>query len=438
MIFWHPRLDLLSRRLDGMLEPKVSLRLEQHLKECSLCRGWLEAFAQVKKGLQDLPTLEGNHAGPMPVPVLVPVETVPFFQKGVALALLVGIGFILGLLLFRPAQPTMRIISSSSQLVTSEGILQPFLQSDTAMRAFQAQPSGHVDLEIPDHLLLRLRAGTMITWQQVNHPWWGQRPNIVVNLMQGELLARTKEHFWGSHLEIRTPTATTLVKGTALAVKVDPSLDSTTLKVLAGSVFFSPYLGKVGVEVGSGQMSQIQSARLPERPRLLLPSERQQLLEVYRIGQDPEMALVVGEGPERVEELLRPALLYLTRRKNTGLQPFLRKAVGQVNAAILAGEDLSQNQGDLKVLEMTARSMEDQEKGVPLRLFLGGCAARLGEVERARAHFDWVVKKFPGDSRAPLALAAIGTSEAYRQILARYPNSPEADLARDFLKKHPR
>lgn len=438
MIFWHPRLDLLSRRVDGMLDPKVSRSLERHLKECPLCRGWLEAFAQVKKTLQDLPTLERNLAGPMPVPVLVPVETVPFFQKGVAPALLIGSGLILGLLLFRPVSPTMRIISSSPQLVTSEGILQPFLQSDTALRAFQAKPAGHVDLEIPDHLLLRLKSGTTITWQQVNRPWWSQRPNIVVNLMQGELLARTKERFWGSHLEIRTPTATTLVKGTALAVKVDPSLDSTTLKVLAGSVFFSPYLGKVGVEVGSGQMSRIQSARLPDRPRPLLPSERQQLLEVYRIGRDPEMALVIGEGPERVEELLRPALLYLTRRKNAGLQPFLRKTVDQVNAAILAGEDLSQNQGDLKVLEMTARSMEDQEMGVPLRLFLGACAAHLGEVDRARSHFSWVVEKFPWDSRAPLALAAIGTSEAYRQILARYPNSPEAEPARAFLKNHPR
>lgn len=437
MIFQHPRLDLLSRRVDGMLEPKTSLRLEQHLKKCSFCQSWLEAFAQVKKGLQDLPVLEENFAGPMPVPVLVPVETAPPFQKGVTLALLVGVGFILGLLLFRPASPTMRIISSSPQLVTSEGILQPFLQSDTAMRAFQARPEGHVDMEIPGHLLLRLKSGTTITWQQVNRPWWGQRPNIVVNLMQGELLARTKERFWGSHLEIRTPTATTLVKGTALAVKVDPSQDSTTLKVLAGSVFFSPYLGKVGVEVGSGQMSQIQSARLPDRPRLLSPSERQALLEVYRIGQDPEIALVVGEGPERVEELLRPSLLYLSRRRSVGLQPFFRKAVDQVNAAILAEEDLTQSQGDLRILEMAVSSMEDPQMAIPLRLFLGGCAARLGEVDRARSHFSWVVEKFPSDSRAPLALAAIGTSEAYRQLLTRYPGSPEGDLARDFLKKHP-
>ena len=449
-MFGHPGIELLSRKLDGMLEPKSASVLEQHLRICSDCQGKLVAFAQVKKTIQALPVLAEGLPRQVPIPVFVPVETSVSLTRNIALGFLVGIGFLVGLLLFRPTQPAMRIISSSPQLVTSAGILQPFLESDTALRAYQAKPTGHVDLEIPGQLLLRLKPGTMVTWQQVNRPLLGSRPHIVVNLMRGELVARTQESFWGSRLEVRTPAATSLIKGTAFALKVDPSRDSTTLKVLAGSVFFSPYLGKVGVQVGSGQMSQIQAARLPEPTKPLSSTEKQALLEAYRIGQDPVMALVIGEGSERVEELLQPALFYLSRRNNPELQPFLRKAVDRINSTILEGADLSRNEGDLKVLEMAVKSMKDREKAIPLRLFLGACTARLGDVSRARLHFYWVVETFPSDSKAPLALAAVAVtaerqlgnlnsaSGAYQNILARYPKSPEADLARNFLKKHSR
>ncbi len=453
-IFGHPGWQQLSRRVDRMLGPKATLALERHLDGCTDCRMKAEALFRLKKRLQDLPSIEEGFVSQMPTPLLVPVvgPNGLLLLKGLSLGFLVVIGFIVSVVVFWPAPLAMRIISSSPQVVSSEGILCPPLQLDTALRFLPNMLGGHVDLEIPGQLLLRLKPGTMITWQQVNRSWLSGRPNIVVNLMRGELIARTQESFWGSRLELRTPTATTMVKGTAFALKVDPSQDTTTVKVLAGSVFFSPYLGKIGVKVHGGQMSRSQSAQLPERPEALSPDERKALLEAYQIGHDPIAALVIGDGPERVEELLRPALLYLSRwrSQNPELQRFLRKTVERVDATVLNGGDLAQHEEDLKILEMAAESVRDTNLAVPLRLFLGSCTAHLGHLSRARTHFYWVVEQCPKDRLAPLAMAAIAVTserqlknldsarETFHYLLARYPKSPEADLAREFLRKHPR
>ena len=435
----HPDLTTLSRRLDRMLDPRSFAALERHLIGCLSCRQKLEGMARVKGVLQSLPAPELGAARPIPLAVSI---SAPALSRWARLGLMGAGGlFLISLVLLRPVQPAMRIISSSPHLVSSQGTLQnPPLLSDTALRSLRDPVrTGHVDLEVPGHLLLRLRNGTTVTWQQVNRSWFSH-PKIVVSLMRGEILARTTEKFWGSRLEIRTPTATTFVKGTAFALTVDPSKDSTTVKVLAGSVFFSPYLGnKVGVNVGSGQESRIQSVHLPQPPEQLSSAERDALLEAYRIGLDPPAALVIGGGPERLEELMKPAYLYVTRRHDPELQPFLRKVIARLNAALTEKKDNSVSvRKDLRILEMALESIKGPERVIPLRLFLGAYWVRMGELNRGRAHFFWVADQFPKDPLAPLALAAIGTPEAYQQILTRYPHSPEADLARDLLKQHPR
>ncbi|MBI3333082.1 MAG: FecR domain-containing protein, partial [Candidatus Omnitrophica bacterium] len=246
------------------------------------------------------------------------------------------------------------------------------------------------------------------------------------------LLARTQEGFWGYRLEVRTPSASATVKGTAFSLAVDPQQDATTVKVLAGSLFFSPHLNGVGVNVGAGEMSWVQAQRLPRLPKPLAPADRKALLEAYRIGPDPLAALVIGGGPERVRELLQPPLIYLSMRDHPQLQFFLRKTINELNRAILERDDLAlaETGRHLSVLEMALGDITDPELAVPLRLFAGAIAASRKEPERANRHFRWIVEKAPQHPLAPLALAAAGDFE---RLLARYPGSPEADLARQSL-----
>ena len=67
------------------------------------------------------------------------------------------------------------------------------IAGNLALNALRDQPV--VPLSLPGQLLLRLKAGTTITWQQVNRSWFSVRPYVVVNLMRGEMIVRTQPGF---------------------------------------------------------------------------------------------------------------------------------------------------------------------------------------------------------------------------------------------------
>ncbi len=443
----HPTIEEISRLLDGMLEEKRQVRLYRHLSGCTGCREKQEALLKVKGTLADLPIIEEAVLKPAQLPPIGAPEISHALQwKGLGVGVGIGLGLV-GFLFLRPAQPELKVISSSTPVSSSQGALGSKVSTTEAIQTL-SQGAGHVDLEIPGQVYLRLKPGTTLSWQRVDRSWLSRRPQLVVSLLRGELLVRTQEGFWGSRLQVRTPTATSFVKGTAFSVKVEPTEESTVLKVLAGKVFFSPHLEKVGVDVANGQVSRIRSERLPVRPQALSTQERLDLLETYRIGIDPQAALVVGGEPERVEELLKPCLLYLSDRTHPEVHPFLRKVVEKLNAALLTG-DPAKEMGALKILEMTLEHMKDKELAVPLRLYAGATWVRLGEPRRAMGHFRWVMEETPGHPQAGLAGIAAGVVAerylgdqelarlSYHKVVSRHPKSPDAVYARELLQVRP-
>ena len=445
-MFGHPTLNRLSRGVDGALAPKAREALKRHLELCAACQVREGALAQVRTVLRGLVPIEESGWVSKP-PLVSPSIFNPLLKlrKWIVPAGLGGLVLVIGLLFLKVPQPVLRVVSSGSNMAGSESEEGSQIPSGTALRTL---PLGQVDLELPGQLLLRLKPGTTLTWQQVDRPLFARKPMIVVNLMRGELLARTKESFWGSQLVVRTPSASAFVKGTAFSLKVDPWADSTTLKVAAGSVFFSPNLNQVGLEVKAGQKSRIQSEHMPASPEPISTEDWKHLLETYQIGEEPWAALVIGGGSERVEELFRPSLLYLSMWTHPQIQSFLRKAVREMNAAILQG-DFSGQEGNLRILEMALNDISDQEIAVPFRLFAGACAVRLGQMQGAYGHFSSVAHYFPNHPLASLSLAAIAATadklhnpsivyESYQKILDRYPKSPEAVLAREYFQKHHR
>ncbi len=435
----HLSAETLSRMLDGMLDLQAQAQARKHLDHCAGCGRLFQGQAKVKAALKKLPSLEWNPLQELQPPVFIPVVRPAFPLWGFAAGIAVGIIGVAAVTRFQPMHPPMRVISSSAQMRTEE------LKPGETVNALAA---GNVDLEIPNQLLLRLRPGTTMTWEELGRPWpFGGRPQIVLNVMRGEVLARTQDKFWGSRLQVRTPSANATVKGTAFSVKVEPQQDATVLKVLAGSVFFSPYLGEVGLNVRSGQTSQIHGRQLTHPAQNLSPAERKTLLETYRIGEDPVTALVIGGGPERVEELLRPALLYLGAQPHPELHLFIRSLAAKINAAILKGE-LSTQEKNIRALESILPTIQDPQIVVPLRLFVGACEVRLGHVLRGRYHFRWVKDRHPQHPLASVAWAALGlTAEsdlrnpelaqaAWQPLLAQYPGTPEAIPPREFLRHY--
>ncbi|MBI3322699.1 MAG: FecR domain-containing protein [Candidatus Omnitrophica bacterium] len=444
MIWGHPRAEELSRIVDGMMSGAALARRQKHLAACKPCQEKLSSFARVRASLQSLPAIEMNPLIQLQPPVFIPVTASPFSFWAVAGGLAAGLS-LLGLVVFRPVTQPMRVVSSPSPVLASGDQPSASLQAGDPLKNLA---SGDVDLEIAGHALVRLKPGTTITWQEVRRPWiFGGQPQIILNIMSGQILARTEDSFWGSRLQVRTPTANATVKGTAFSVTVEPVQDATTLKVLAGEVFFSPYLGRIGVSVQSGQASRIQAdKRLPHRPEVLSAKERKALLETYQIGVDPRVALVIGGGPERADELLSPALLYLSNQPHPELHFFIRKLVRRINQAIL-DDELASAKSQVRLLEMTLKDVHDPEMAVPLRLFLAGCTAGLHEPLRAQLHLQRVLETKPQHPLAGVALGAIArlaegplndpalAKATYEKILDRHPRSPEAVLAERFLSK---
>lgn len=448
MIFQrHLPMGILSRLLDGMLEPRNRLAAEKHLGGCRRCDEQRKAMERVRLELKSLPPLEEHPLQQLERPLFIPVIRPAFPWVGFAAGMMAGLALLMGFFLLRPIPMPMRVVAADESSIQAGLIPASELE---AGRPLHAPAPGDVDLEIPGRVFFRLRPGSTVTWQERNRFWiLGGRSHVVLNVMRGEVLARTRDGFWGSKLEIHTPTANATVKGTAFSIQVEPGADATTLKVLAGSVFFSPYLENIGVNVRSGQSSHIQGTRMPERPRALLPEERSALLETYRIGRDPRVTLVLGAGPERVEELFDPALLYLGSHDHPEIHFFIRKLVREINAALISG-DLASQARNVRSLEIAVREVTDPHVAVPLRLYVGACRARLGDPLKAYIQFRWVAESAPSHPLASLAHAAMGrTAEkdlrnpelariSYERILAQHPKSAEAAAAREFFERHPR
>ncbi len=448
MVFGHPTIDRLSRLVDGMLRTSEEEALNKHLEACSQCYAKEQALIRVRMILQTLPAIEEGlvmKEPPVPMPVIIGRLV---FERGLAIGLLVGIILIGAMALWIP-QPALKVISGNSptNFVGPQRISEnQQVQTGEALRTL---PSGHVDLEIPDRVFLRLKPGTTITWQQLDRPFFFRKPLIIVNLMRGELLGRTKDAFWGSNMIIRTPTANAFIKGTAFGVKVDSKQDATTLKVIAGSVFFSPYMNNIGVHVNPGETSRIQEEKMPERPAQISVDDWEQMFETFQIGDQSgsqPVALMIGIGPTRVEELLRPAFLYVSNWEHPQLQPFLRKVLKELNAALLRGDPMSQN-NNLKILEVAAANTADEDISVVLQLFAGAYSLRLDNPWRAHYHFRLIVEKYPWHPLASLSLAALALSadrrgdrvnaeENFRAILSKYPKSQEAVYATKYLQEH--
>lgn len=432
MIRVHATTEQLSRMNDGMLSPGAQAHWTGHLAGCAECRSHSEAIHRVQAVLRGLPPAEINPLEQLQPPVFVPVVRPAFPWWGFTAGLAVGALLIMVFVIARPVHQPMRVVSAAGALAPGEPL------SNTPL-------VGDIDLEIPNQISFRLKPGTTVAWQELDRLWlFGGRPNIVLNVMKGEVLARTHEQFWGSKLQVRTPTANAVVKGTAFSVKVEPMEDATTLKVLAGSVFLSPYLDRVGVEVGAGREGRVSGRKLSKETKTLSIEEKNRLLETYRIGKSPVAELVIGGGPERLDELLQPALLYLGVQTEPMIQPFVLLRVREMNQAILENR-LDSAAAGLRGLETAVQQMTDPEVAVPLRLFLGAANVRMGYPRRACLHFQWVHVNAPQHPLASLALAAVGrTTERslrnpeaaaayFREVLERHPKSPEAQQAREFF-----
>ncbi|MBL7069720.1 MAG: tetratricopeptide repeat protein [Candidatus Omnitrophica bacterium] len=275
--------------------------------------------------------------------------------------------------------------------------------------------------------------------------------NISYGLTKGKMLVATKRGFKNSTLKVDSPLAGIKAKSTGFMVDLSPQDgERAWVGVLDGKVEVESKIVLAGlpskVVVESGKATEIRPNSAPTSPRYLLEREWEEVQEIYRIGEQPQVALLVSMTPRRVHELLKPAALYVSDKKAKAASRELVKIVTQVNEAIIKG-DKKRHLDAIGNLERLIAKHPDQKYNAQFMLFIAAYYYYVDEYERSILTLDRFIKECPGSTLTSLALCAKGliyerglrdsanAATSYRTVLKDYPESLEAEEARSGIDR---
>lgn len=272
-------------------------------------------------------------------------------------------------------------------------------------------------------------------------------------IVKGRAFVAITGKFRGSKFIMDTPDASATALGTEFMVDVPVQAVSVTrFSVLEGKIkVISEYAPAKGagprqVIVGGGEATEVYKGKAPLTPRQLLDREWQEMVEFYRIGGRPQVALLVSAGRYRTRELLRPCPIYIFDVKPKTVGQSLETTVRIIDAAIKT-KDRSRHLAGVKRLEAIAAKYPNPDYEPQLLLFIGAYYNYLNMPQEAIQAFQKVADKYPRSTFASMALCAAGiisdeklkskdaAKHYYNLVRSRYPRSPEAALLKELGRK---
>ncbi|MCQ9207524.1 MAG: FecR domain-containing protein [Omnitrophica bacterium] len=252
--------------------------------------------------------------------------------------------------------------------------------------------------------------------------------------------------------EINTPEAGISVVGTEFMVKTMRGAQSTWVGVLDGVVrvtgrdikgpLAKPKLKTVRVK--AGEKATVRKGKAPARPKRLLEKELLELEELYRIGEKPQVALLISTGRNRVRELLSFTPLYISAEMSGILPEKIEKIAKIFNKAVKEGSKAKHIES-IKEFERLVKYHPNPKYDVQFLLFIGAYYEYLDEHLEAIDAFQRIIVKYPKSNLRSLAQCAIGliyeeklnapsnARISYKKILSEYPQSPETTEAKRAL-----
>jgi len=273
-----------------------------------------------------------------------------------------------------------------------------------------------------------------------------------ISVKKGKIMLKTTPGFKGSSINITTPASKTEVLGTALMVDVSPVSGNTWVGVLKGRVAVEglgisldkKHLNRVLVE--EGKKTLIRPGDVPTVPEIFSDREWQMMDEMYRIGDLPQVAIMVGTDSQRVERLLAPAMLFFYDDKPRTLPKEFEKIVLDIEKAVVE-KDMKLHKESADRLNSLVKRYPNPKYDVQFLLFLGGYYYFLDDYKSSTELFNTLIDGYPDSTLISLAICAKAViydrnllnpnkaKQLYQDILDFYPNSPEADYAKDALKR---
>jgi len=309
---------------------------------------------------------------------------------------------------------------------------------------------AQIDIEAKKLFDMRIKQNSEVRFTKLAKNY-GSKMNISVKA--GSIMVNTKPKFKGSFMKIVTTTARATVLGTAFIIDVNPLEGGTTLlgvargKVLVEGIGVpddKKFINRVIVE--EGYKTYIRPGEPPTIPEIFSDREWETMDELYRIGDLPQVALLIGLGPDRVEELMQPCILYIYDKKPRKLSREFDDVVNLIKIAVRK-DDMTMHRKAAKRLKYLVRKYPNLLYDVQFYLFLGAYNYFLKDYEEAINSFNKIMDDFPDSKLLSLALCAKAfvyergkkdkkeAKRIYRYILSFYPNTPEAEYAKNILKK---
>lgn len=272
-------------------------------------------------------------------------------------------------------------------------------------------------------------------------------------LLSGRVLTRIDKPFKGRMFEITTPQSLNTALGTQFAVNVTKNTSEkpfTWLGVLEGSVKVESKYKKEGanniVLVSSGQKTVIAEGGTPLHPEALLENEWNDIKELYQLGQVPQVALLISISERRARELLRPASLYIYDKTPKTVSPLIKDAVKDIITAIKE-KDIAMHYSALNKIKSAVEKDPEKSYNANILLFVAAYYEYLNDHKNALETFENIYTDRRFANYASLAKCAEAiiyddklketdkAIKAYGEILAKYPDSPEAKFAKEELRK---
>jgi hypothetical protein len=473
--------EQLSLYLDGRCAEQEAQTLKDHISVCPRCKEQLGRLGALKASLHDLPEikesegfdfefnrllqqrlteqaapswkvrLEGSLARirdsvAYPVPALVKV----------AASFIVVISLALGMR-YQAIQkiPVVEFVAGPVEVYSQAKGEWVAPEIDMRLKAgdkIRCQEGGVFHIASRNKYKARIKDDSLIVLSKLDSGW--RNIDTDFGISYGNLLVNTTDKFKGSHMKIQTPACDAEVVGTAFMIKVLPEPENETwLGVLEGKVKVLAKahplkeldMQKAITYVSSGQKVVVKAYSYPTIPELFSEKEWRMVQELYQLTDKPEIILLVGTSSDRIEELLKPAPVYISGI--TG-----RTVPKQIDRAIAVVIEAAQ-QDDHRLLYKSLRELENlltrypnPQYDVEILMFIASYYHYTGDYEDALRIFEKVVKSYPDSDLASLAQCGIATiyqkdlkdikraENAYQALVNTYPDSVDAVRAKEVLR----
>jgi tetratricopeptide (TPR) repeat protein len=166
--------------------------------------------------------------------------------------------------------------------------------------------------------------------------------------------------------------------------------------------------------------------------------------ELYQLAETPQIMLLIGTNTDRIDELFKPAPVYIPHIKRNLIPGPMHKELD------IMMESVARNKTD--TIKTAAKRLEDMLKGytsheysVEILMSIGSHYHFIHDYDNALRIFQKVLKDYPDSAYASLAQCAIATiyqkdlkdtekaEKTYKELLQAYPDSVDAIRAKENL-----